>query len=216
MTARPWPPRSGGSGSKGGIFLNAGWSGSVTGLYQVAPDSPWGFNIGGAFNAREGYPSPVFRSVTGTDGSGRAVQISSDFESSRNDDVFTLDLRLDKEIMFGDAFGMTLGLDVFNVFNDNDDPAAQPQRGHHVVQLHSGDDLAAHPPRRRPPELPVGSSDSVVFAAGGLESPAVLFFPRPTNPPMPPLLPLRLALAPGLCFSRPPPSRGAAGRLLRR
>jgi hypothetical protein len=112
--------RSGGSGSKGGIFLNAGWSGSLTGLYQVAPDAPWGFNIGGALNAREGYPSPVFRTITGSDGTARSVQISKDFESSRNDDVFTLDLRLDKEIMFGDAFGVTLGLDVFNVFNNNE------------------------------------------------------------------------------------------------
>jgi hypothetical protein len=111
--------RSGGSGSKAGVFLNAKWSASLTGLYQVAPDRPWGFNIGGAINAREGYASPSFVNIAGTDGTTRAVQVFDSLDDVHNDDVFTVDLRLDKEIAIGDSFGVTVGLDVFNVLNDN-------------------------------------------------------------------------------------------------
>jgi hypothetical protein len=36
-----------------------------------------------------------------------------------NDDILTVDLRIDKEIAIGDSFGITVGLDVFNVMNEN-------------------------------------------------------------------------------------------------
>ena len=110
--------RSGGSGSKGGVWLKSEWSASLTGLYQVSPDRPWGFNIGASANARQGYPSPLYADIRGTDGVTRSVQISSKIDSNRNDDVFTLDARLDKEFVFNDV-GLTVGLDIFNVFNNN-------------------------------------------------------------------------------------------------
>ncbi len=49
-----------GSGSKGGVYINSKWSYSVNGLYQVAPDRPWGFNLAGNLTGREGYPIPYF------------------------------------------------------------------------------------------------------------------------------------------------------------
>jgi hypothetical protein len=111
--------RSGGSGSKGGIFLNAKWSASLTGMYQIAPDRPWGFNVSGAVNAREGYASPSFVNIAGTDGTTRAVQVFDSLDDVHNDDVMTVDLRIDKEIAVGDNFGITVGIDVFNLLNDN-------------------------------------------------------------------------------------------------
>jgi hypothetical protein len=110
--------RSGGSGSKGNVLLNSEWSFNLNGLYQVAPDRPWGFNLGTNISGRQGYPNTLYRNITGTDGLGRAVQVSGDVDSERLDDVFTVDLRVDKEINFGD-FGATIGVDIFNVLNDN-------------------------------------------------------------------------------------------------
>ena len=116
--------QSGGSGSKGNVYLNAGWAISANALYQVAPERPWGFNVAGALNAREGYPSPLFRGVTGPSGTAYSLQIG---DENRNDDVHTLDLRLDKEFSFGAArqghsdlgdFRLTVSLDVFNVANE--------------------------------------------------------------------------------------------------
>jgi hypothetical protein len=110
--------QSGGSGSKGDVLLNAKWSLNLNGLYQFAPERPWGFNVAANLTARQGYPNPRYVNVSGSDGIGYAVQVSSDVDSERNDDVFTLDLRLDKDVDFGD-FGVTFSLDAFNVMNDN-------------------------------------------------------------------------------------------------
>jgi hypothetical protein len=110
--------RSGGSGSKGGVWLNAKWSGSLTGQYQVMPDRPWGFNIGSAFNFRQGYPSPTFVTVSGADGTSRAVQLTSKIDSKRNDNVYTIDMRLDKQFEMGPV-RLGVGADIFNLLNNN-------------------------------------------------------------------------------------------------
>ena len=110
--------RSGGSGSKGNVLLNSEWSFNLNGLYQVAPDRPWGFNLGTNISGRQGYPNTLYRNITGTDGLSRAVQTSSDVDSERLDDVYTIDLRIDKDFNFGD-FGATIGVDAFNILNDN-------------------------------------------------------------------------------------------------
>ena len=52
-----------GSGSKGGVYINSKWSYSLNGLYQIAPDRPWGFNVALNLNGRQGYPIPYFRRV---------------------------------------------------------------------------------------------------------------------------------------------------------
>ena len=50
-----------GSGSKAGVYINSKWSYSVNGLYQIAPDHPWGFNVALNLTGRQGYPIPVLR-----------------------------------------------------------------------------------------------------------------------------------------------------------
>ncbi len=112
--------QSGGSGSKGNIWLNSEWSANLNGLYQVAPDRPWGFNLGANLTAREGYPNPEFRSISGGaagDGIGRSIRLA-EVGDVRNDDIYTLDFHIDKEFRFN-VMGLTLSADVFNVFNDN-------------------------------------------------------------------------------------------------
>ncbi|HEV7517083.1 MAG TPA: TonB-dependent receptor plug domain-containing protein, partial [Thermoanaerobaculia bacterium] len=107
---------SNGLGSKGGVYLNSKWSYSLSGLYQVAPERRWGFNLALNVNGHQGDPLIYF---------ARDPQVSrnipSSFEAveegnSRLPDVHIVNARLEKEISFR-RFGLTLGLDVFNLFN---------------------------------------------------------------------------------------------------
>ena len=110
--------RSTGSG-KGERFLQSSWSANLNGMYQVAPDRPWGFNVSGSVQGREGYPVPYFFGGVGTsDGATRNVNVVDDFEDFRLDDLMTVDLRLEKEFALSSAVNFTFGLDVFNVTNE--------------------------------------------------------------------------------------------------
>ncbi|HEX9944326.1 MAG TPA: TonB-dependent receptor [Thermoanaerobaculia bacterium] len=119
-----------GSGSKGGIYINSKWSYSVNGLYQIAPDRPWGFNVALNLNGREGYPVPYWQRVLVADPNVRVipVQVTSDPDTYRLDDIHMVDARVEKEFTFSD-FGLTLGVDVFNVFNE----AYVLQRQHRLI-----------------------------------------------------------------------------------
>jgi hypothetical protein len=109
-----------GSGPKGAVYINSRWSYSVNGLYQIAPDRPWSFNAALNLTGREGYPLPYFErlnpGVRGIPGFTR-VQVVEDPTQFRLEDIHIVDARLEKDFTFSD-FGLTLGLDVFNVFNE--------------------------------------------------------------------------------------------------
>jgi hypothetical protein len=108
-----------GSGPKGAVYINSNWSYSVNGLYQIAPDRPWGFNTALSVTGREGYPLPYFERLgfgaRGFPGFTR-VQVTEDPDKFRLDDIHIVDARVEKEFTFSD-FGLTLGVDVFNVLN---------------------------------------------------------------------------------------------------
>ncbi len=107
-----------GSGSKAWVYINSKWSFAVNGLYQIAPDHPWGFNVAANVVGRQGYPEPYYDQVvinTTTTGTSQ-VQISPS-DANRLDNVIDLDGRLEKEFTFQD-FGLTLGVDCFNLFNE--------------------------------------------------------------------------------------------------
>jgi hypothetical protein len=106
--------RSAGSGSKGDVVANATWLFNLNGLYQVAPDRPWGFNVGASVTGREGFPSPVYVPVTGP---SRRVQLT-DVDAFRNPDVIYFDARIDKDFDFGD-WGLTVSIDGFNLTNED-------------------------------------------------------------------------------------------------
>jgi hypothetical protein len=108
-----------GSGAKGGVYINSKWSYSVNGLYQIAPDRPWGFNAALNLTGRQGYPVPYFERLNpGVRGipSFTRVQVVNEPDQFRVDDIHIVDARLEKEFTFSD-FGITLGVDCFNVFN---------------------------------------------------------------------------------------------------
>lgn len=110
-----------GSGAKGGVYINSRWSYSINGLYQIAPDRPWGFNAALSVTGREGYPVPYHERLNpglrGFPGFTR-VQVVDEPTDFRLDDVHIMDARLEKEFTFSD-FGLTLGVDVFNVLNQS-------------------------------------------------------------------------------------------------
>src|SRR4029077_4866083 len=40
----------------GNVFINGRWSYNLNGLYQIAPDRSWGFNVAANLSGRQGYP----------------------------------------------------------------------------------------------------------------------------------------------------------------
>ena len=103
--------QSGGSGNVD-LFLNSRYSFNISGLYQL----PWDFNVSANINGREGYPLAFgFYDVDTARGS---IDVQAEtLGNTRVDDIITTDIRLDKDFRFGD-FGVTLSVDVFNVFNE--------------------------------------------------------------------------------------------------
>ncbi|HET9208939.1 MAG TPA: carboxypeptidase regulatory-like domain-containing protein [Thermoanaerobaculia bacterium] len=109
-----------GSGSKGGVYINSKWAYSVNGLYQIAPDRAWGFNVALNLTGRQGYPVPYYDRVflPGNENfAGVSVQSTDRPDSYRLDNINIVDARVEKEFTFSD-FGLTLGVDCFNVFNE--------------------------------------------------------------------------------------------------
>jgi len=104
-----------GSGSFAFVFVNSKWSFATNALYQVAPDRPWGFNVAGNLTGRQGYPDPFFTRVSGAS-IAENVQVGSS-DANRLDNIIDFDARIEKEFAFQD-FGLTLGVDCFNVFNE--------------------------------------------------------------------------------------------------
>ncbi len=108
-----------GSGPFGDVLIQSSWSANLNGLYQVAPDKPWGFNVSANLYAREGYPLPYTFNTRTSDGVSRTVRAFNDTELFRVDDIFTADFRIEKDIPFSSNLSGTLSLDAFNVFNEN-------------------------------------------------------------------------------------------------
>jgi len=105
-------------GSSKDVFFQSTWSWNLNGLYQVAPDKPWGFNVAANLYGREGYPLPYFANFTGADGITRSAAVTADVDSFRTDDIFVTDLRLEKEFRANQNFTFTFSIDAFNIFND--------------------------------------------------------------------------------------------------
>ncbi|MGB6335892.1 MAG: hypothetical protein WBG96_09825, partial [Thermoanaerobaculia bacterium] len=104
--------------SANGFWLHSTWQWNLNGMYQVAPDRPWGFNIAANLYGREGYPIPYFQGVSGLDGIRRNIMVVDDITDFRYEDVFTTDLRLEKEFRATGNTSLTFSIDGFNIFNE--------------------------------------------------------------------------------------------------
>ncbi len=105
-----------GSGAFEGAFLNSRWVFNLSGLVQVAPSRPWGFNFAGNLSSRQGYPIAYALRVTPPDGIARNVQVTTLTDAERYDDPLVLDLRCEKELILGDT-SVVVSVDGFNLLN---------------------------------------------------------------------------------------------------
>ena len=103
---------------KPGVYLHSRWSYNINGLYQLASDRPWGFNVAGNLFGRDGYPLPYFDRTTGEDGTSRDIQVGS-VGDVRGDDILAVDLRLEKEFNALGDVSFTVALDAFNLLNED-------------------------------------------------------------------------------------------------
>ena len=114
-----------GSG-KGLRFLQSTWSFNLNGMYQVAPDRSWGFNVSANINGRQGFPIAYADRSSSTYGS--VIQsVLKDLDQFRLPDPITVDLRIEKEFAVGGPISLTFGIDLFNSFNDNTGMSYQAQ-----------------------------------------------------------------------------------------
>jgi hypothetical protein len=101
------------SGAKGEVFIHSRWQFNVGGLYQL----PLGFNVAANFFGREGYPLVNFHRIDPGDGLGPRDVIVGNLDDRRYDDVYNLDLRLEKVLELK-PLQVSLSADIFNVLND--------------------------------------------------------------------------------------------------
>lgn len=100
------------------VPTQSSWSANFNGMYQVAPNHPWGFNMAANLFAREGYPLPYEYADQTVDGLTRFAGVTPLVDEFRTDDVYVLDLRLQKDLQFTDSLSAILSLDAFNVTNE--------------------------------------------------------------------------------------------------
>jgi hypothetical protein len=107
--------RSTGSGAKDSVFLSNEWQFYLNAMYQL----PLGFNVAGAFFGRQGYPINWYERVTGLgDQETRDVAVS-DLDDQRYDNVYNLDLRIEKVVPITQSANLTVSADLFNVTNED-------------------------------------------------------------------------------------------------
>jgi hypothetical protein len=102
-----------GYSGKSDWFTNSRWAFNVSALYQF----PLGINLGANFFGREGNPQIYYvRSLQRDLDSARRVNMTGRVGDTRLDDVFQLDLRLEKTFNIGPV-GLSLMAELFNVAN---------------------------------------------------------------------------------------------------
>ncbi len=110
-------PAVAGSSGLSGIFVNARWQFKLSGLYQL----PWGLNVTGVFQAREGYVLPFHESKYRYGGLGWTNMYKSGekFGDNRLPTFWMLSLGVEKTFKVSDTVTTTLFVDGYNVTNNN-------------------------------------------------------------------------------------------------
>lgn len=110
-----YSPSTGGSG-KTDIWIGSRWQFKVTGMYQL----PYGFNVSGFLDLREGFIIPYFmRAGYRSGGWGWSNVSVVGFGEERLSTFWKLDLRIEKVFSMGDWGNLSFIADIFNVFNEN-------------------------------------------------------------------------------------------------
>jgi len=94
------------------------WQWNLNGMYQVAPERRWGFNVAANLTGRQGYPTRYIRRTRGSDGINRFIMVVENLTDFRKEDVFVTDLRIEKEFAASGNTSLTFSIDGFNIFNE--------------------------------------------------------------------------------------------------
>jgi hypothetical protein len=104
---------SGGSG-KASFYTSVKWQIYANALVQL----PWDVDLSGAVFGKQGGPFPQSVSIAaGRDSTLRALA-TGEVDAIRYDNVWNVDLRLAKNVRFGDA-GLTVSAELFNALNND-------------------------------------------------------------------------------------------------
>jgi hypothetical protein len=105
--------RSAGSGKT--FYQNAKWQVAANALYML----PAGFEIAGSVFGRQGYPNPIYLTLSagGLDGNLRMLADGTQIDDNRFPDLWNFDLRLAKNLKLGGRTSVTLSAEMFNVLN---------------------------------------------------------------------------------------------------
>jgi hypothetical protein len=104
-----------GYSGKSTLWINARWQFNLAALYQF----PWGINLGANFFGREGYPQSYYIRAGEFDIDGsRKLNLNGKIDQFRLDNVYQLDVRLEKTFQLG-LMALSLIGEVFNVTNNN-------------------------------------------------------------------------------------------------
>jgi hypothetical protein len=109
-----YAPESGGSGI-GNVFQNSKWLVKLNGRVQL----PWDFNLAANMLGRQGFPFPASILTPNRANGGGTAQVQLDpMGEVRYENMFTVDLRLDRTFRFN-TVTIVPALDIFNMTNAN-------------------------------------------------------------------------------------------------
>ena len=116
---QPYGDWGGAASGKQAALMYTRWMVKFTGLYQL----PWGFNVSGTFNAREGWKVPQYVTLYDYNAPNSAVASSTTVYKDRDiayalPMMYNLTLRLEKKIDVGSG-RLYFMADMFNVLNSN-------------------------------------------------------------------------------------------------
>jgi hypothetical protein len=112
------------SSGKGGVYPYATWQFKLSGVYQFPAD----INVGAFMRYQEGYPYVIWGRVSESAYGGATFTngvtstqrlLVEDFGSRRYDNMFTLDMQVEKAFAFGQYGKLTLSANFFNLLNSN-------------------------------------------------------------------------------------------------
>jgi len=106
-------PATTGSGLRD-IWVNSTWMVKLTGMYQL----PWGVNLTGFFQAREGNPQPLRRRVGLNQGAVYLYRAGYKAGDERLPTFWMLNLGLEKTLKITDTVTATLVIDWYNATNN--------------------------------------------------------------------------------------------------
>lgn len=115
----PYAFAPGGSG-KSGVYPYSEWQLKLNGVYQLPKD----ISVGAFARYQQGYPLVLFAvindpSLQGSLGTSNHLIMVEPFGSRRFDNIFTVDLQVEKGFDFGTYGRLALSLNVFNLTNTN-------------------------------------------------------------------------------------------------